>query len=261
MLDDFVDSNTIAHTRAKDNERGFDAFCISLQLVNIDAHGVGEINLVDDNQIGLVENDRVLLYHPWTLGYANHDYTLVVTERKVRGADEITHILYDDDLCLREVHRSQGFLDQPRVQVAFNAGIDLNRAHLVLGDSVGVDGGRDIPGDDQYLVATISQSLNNRFNKGGFARPDASKYIDSSDSVPVKHGAVFFSKLAIALGEILLEFDVHGSCGGGAMVVRSVMIWVFAFVRGDDDSLAFLPCWRHRLTLRDKYSLGGLGAL
>lgn len=172
-------------------------------------HGIGDVDLIEDGDIGVEEDVVVLPDHvvPFRDG-DDHD-PQVGSEREVGGADEVPDVLDEDDIVVVEVHGLQSLPDEIGVQMAFLAGVAVDGVQPgFLEPSVVVVAG-DVSGDGADPDPLGAELLGQLDDEGRLPGSDGAHEVDGPDAVILHHAIVLVGYPVVLLEDVDLGPRLH----------------------------------------------------
>ena len=178
---------------------------IVFELLHIEI-GIGsQIDLVDEDQIGGLEQQRILQGLVVALGDGGHADADMLAQPEFCGADQIADVVDDDGLHAGQVQLRNGLLDHVGLQVAGTLGVQLDGPDAQGGHALGVLGGVEVALDDRHGAAVDAAVGQDLLQEGGLAAAGGSQQIHHPDATAVQVGPDQVGDLVVLIEYVYID--------------------------------------------------------
>ena len=183
-----------------------DAARILLCLFNIKLYVRQKVCLVDDAQIGISEDGRVLDRLVIALGDADHHNPFRLAEIKQGRTDQVAHVFNKQHGVGLRCKLFDSAVDHDRIQMAAAAGVDLDDRDAGGIDALGIVHCLLIPLDHEKRDLLLER-FNGLFEQGGFAGSGRTDKIQCDNVFCFKIATIAFSEPVVVCQYVLLQLD------------------------------------------------------
>src|SRR4030066_470917 len=129
-------------------------------------------------------------------------------EREIRRADDIAHILNEQQIQFLQVQFLKGFSHQVGIEMAFLAGVYLEHISACRLYPFRIDGCGGVACQRRYAVF-VSELFNQLSHEGGLPRAYRAHDVDCQDLVAIEELFVLFRQVLILAQQVFVQLDIE----------------------------------------------------